>query len=103
MLLAAALMWVLHRWLPLGQLIGTPWSYSGLVPGALGPGITGARGKRFRQARTTFAPFKPGEASYLVTTGVFRISRNPMYLGLVLLLIGWAIWLGTVSPWLVPP
>lgn len=45
----------------------------------------------------------PSKASRLVTDGVFRISRNPMYLGLVLLLIGWAVWLGSASPWLVPP
>ena len=38
-----------------------------------------------------------------MTDGVFRLSRNPMYLSLLLLLIGWAIWLGTISPWLVPP
>jgi protein-S-isoprenylcysteine O-methyltransferase Ste14 len=103
MLLAAALMWALHRWLPLGQLIGTPWSYFGVLPAAFGRAISVAAGGRFRQAGTTFDPFKPGDASYLVTGGVFQISRNPMYLGLVLLLIGWAMWLGTVSPWLVPP
>jgi protein-S-isoprenylcysteine O-methyltransferase Ste14 len=103
MLLAAALMWGLHRWLPLGQLIATPWNYFALLPVAIGRAISVGAGGRFRQARTTFDPFEPGEASYLVTGGVFRLSRNPMYLGLVLLLIGWAIWLGTASPWLVPP
>ena len=45
----------------------------------------------------------PSKASSLVTDGVFRISRNPMYLGLLLLLMGWALWLGTASPWLVLP
>ena len=45
----------------------------------------------------------PSKASQLVTGGVFRISRNPMYLGLTLLLVGWAIWLGNASPWLIPP
>jgi protein-S-isoprenylcysteine O-methyltransferase Ste14 len=103
MLLAAALMWALHRWLPLGHLIATPWNYFAALPAVIGRAITVAAGVRFRQARTTFDPLKPREASCLVTDGVFRVSRNPMYLGLVLLLIGWALWLGTVSPWLVPP
>jgi protein-S-isoprenylcysteine O-methyltransferase Ste14 len=103
MLLAAALMWSLHRWLPLDHLIAIPWNYLAVLPVAIGRAITVAAGVRFREARTTFDPLKPGEASSLVTDGVFRISRNPMYLGLVLLLIGWAQWLGTMSPWLVPP
>ena len=103
MLLAAALMWVLHHWLPLAQLIGTPWNYLGLLPFVAARVISVAAGTRFRQARTSFDAFNPREASTLVTDGVFRISRNPMYLGLVLVLIGWAIWLGTASPWLVVP
>lgn len=103
MLLAAALMWVLHRWLPLGQLITTPWNYFAALPVVVGRAITVAAGRRFRQARTTFDPSKPREASSLITGGVFKISRNPMYLGLLLLLIGWALWLGTVGPWIVLP
>jgi protein-S-isoprenylcysteine O-methyltransferase Ste14 len=102
-LLAAAVMWALHRWLPLSHLIAAPWNYLALLPVVIGRVITVAAGGRFRQARTTFDPVNPGKTSYLVTAGVFRFSRNPMYLGLVLLLIGWAIWLGTASPWLVPP
>lgn len=58
---------------------------------------------RFRQAQTTVNPMEPEKATSLVTDGVFRISRNPMYLGLLLLLTGWALWLGTASPWFVPP
>ena len=45
----------------------------------------------------------PSKASQLVTAGVFRVSRNPMYLGMTLLLIGLALWLGSASPWLIPP
>jgi protein-S-isoprenylcysteine O-methyltransferase Ste14 len=103
MLLAAALMWALHRWLPLGHLLATPWNYFGVLPVVIGRAITIAAGARFRQSRTTFDPSKPGAASCLVTDGVFRFSRNPMYLGLLLLLVGWALLLGTVSPWFVPP
>lgn len=103
MLLAAALMWGLHRWVPLGQLLTLPWNYLALIPVVVGRVISVAAGTRFRQARTTFDAFKPRDAASLVTDGVFRISRNPMYLGLLLMLIGWAIWLGTLSPWLVVP
>jgi protein-S-isoprenylcysteine O-methyltransferase Ste14 len=45
----------------------------------------------------------PSRATRLVTDNVFSISRNPMYLGLLLLLIGRALWLGTLSVWLIPP
>lgn len=103
MLLAAAGMWALHRWVPLGHLIRTPWNYLAVLPAALGRALTLAAGARFRGARTTLDPSKPKQASCLVTEGVFQLSRNPMYLGLVLLLMAWAVWLGTVSPWLIPP
>jgi protein-S-isoprenylcysteine O-methyltransferase Ste14 len=103
MLTAAALMWALHRWMPLGHWIAPPWNRFGSLPAALGLAIAVAAGVRFRQARTTTNPMDPSKASRLVTDGVFCVSRNPMYLGLELLLIGWAVWLGSASPWLIPP
>jgi protein-S-isoprenylcysteine O-methyltransferase Ste14 len=51
----------------------------------------------FRRARTTINPTKPGAASSLVTGGVFRLTRNPMYLSLLLYLLAWAVYL---SSWL---
>ena len=48
----------------------------------------------FRKARTTVNPVKIEKASSLVISGLYRISRNPMYLGLALILTGWAILLG---------
>ena len=48
----------------------------------------------FRTARTTVNPIKIEKASSLVTTGLYRMSRNPMYLGLALILTGWTIILG---------
>jgi len=103
MLLAAVLMWAVDRWAPLAQWLGVPWNRLGALVAAIGVGIAADAFVRFRRAGTTVNPMEPSNASHLVTEGVFRFSRNPMYLGLVLLLVGWAVWLGTVSPWLVPP
>jgi protein-S-isoprenylcysteine O-methyltransferase Ste14 len=103
MLLAAGLMWVLDHWMPLGQWISAPWNGLGGLVAAVGIGIAVAAFLRFRQIGTTVNPVDPSKATRLVADGVFRVSRNPMYLGLVLLLLGWAIWLGSASPWLVPP
>ncbi|HYD75073.1 isoprenylcysteine carboxylmethyltransferase family protein [Ramlibacter sp.] len=51
----------------------------------------------FRSSRTTVNPLAPQRASALVTSGVYRITRNPMYLGMALLLLAWALYL---SSWL---
>jgi protein-S-isoprenylcysteine O-methyltransferase Ste14 len=48
----------------------------------------------FRRKQTTTNPLTPDQATFLVTTGVFRLTRNPMYLGLVLVLAGVSVWLG---------
>lgn len=49
----------------------------------------------FRLAKTTINPLDPSRASALVTGGVFRVTRNPMYLSLLLLLIAYAVRLGS--------
>jgi protein-S-isoprenylcysteine O-methyltransferase Ste14 len=51
----------------------------------------------FHQSRTTINPMKPESASFLVSSGIYRVTRNPMYVGLLLVLIGWAVFLS--SPW----
>ena len=57
----------------------------------------------FNRAQTTIHPMKPGEATSLVTTGIYTRSRNPMYLALLLGLLAWAIYLGhPVSLLLLP-
>ncbi|MEO6986903.1 MAG: isoprenylcysteine carboxylmethyltransferase family protein [Paralcaligenes sp.] len=48
----------------------------------------------FKRAQTTVDPRRPGSASTLVTSGIYRLTRNPMYLGILLVLIAWAIFLG---------
>ena len=51
----------------------------------------------FRKAKTTTNPLTPQRSSSVVTGGVYRITRNPMYLGLVLMLLALAVFLA--SPW----
>ena len=51
---------------------------------------------RFKKAQTTVNPLKPEQASSLVTSGVYRITRNPMYVGLVFFLLAWGIYLGSM-------
>jgi protein-S-isoprenylcysteine O-methyltransferase Ste14 len=56
----------------------------------------------FRVARTTINPLDPARASTLVTGGIFRLSRNPMYLSLLLLLVAYAVRLDSWVEWLGP-
>tara|TARA_E500000178_G_scaffold338916_1_gene379767 strand:+ start:100 stop:549 length:450 start_codon:yes stop_codon:yes gene_type:complete len=49
----------------------------------------------FARNKTTISPLTPSETSVLITQGMYRYSRNPMYLGLLLLIIAATIWFGT--------
>ena len=60
---------------------------------ALGIGLGCAGIVAFRKAQTTFNPVRPGKASCIVSNGVFAYTRNPMYLGMLLVLVGWALFL----------
>ena len=80
-------------------LAGFPAIPLGLRRGAapallcLGLGIAVSGVVAFRRARTTLNPIKASSASALVSSGVYRFTRNPMYLGLLLALIAWALFL----------
>ena len=58
---------------------------------ALGAGVTFAGVIAFRHKGTTVNPLTPGASSFVVSNGVCRVSRNPMYLGFLLGLAGWAV------------
>lgn len=49
----------------------------------------------FHRAKTTVNPMKPHTSSALVNTGIYKITRNPMYVGLVFILSGWCIYLNS--------
>lgn len=61
----------------------------------IGQGISISGIVLFQRAKTTLNPFKPGASSVLVTEGIYRFTRNPMYLGLLITLLGWAAFLAS--------
>lgn len=52
--------------------------------------------KEFKQHQTTINPLNPNQSSSLVSSGIYQFSRNPMYLGMLLVLLGWADFLDTI-------
>ena len=68
-----------------------------MVLAALGIAVSAAGTWSFWRARTTVNPTRPEAASSLVATGIFRFTRNPMYLGLFLVLAGWAAHLANAA------
>ncbi|MCO5100554.1 MAG: isoprenylcysteine carboxylmethyltransferase family protein [Burkholderiaceae bacterium] len=96
-LAVGVLMWGLARWLP--QLdFGLP--ARGLLASALalaGVALVAACVLQFRSAGTTVNPTRPARASALVDRGVYRFSRNPIYLGDALILVGWGLWLANFA------
>lgn len=99
LLIAIMVMLPLHFLFPVMLMIPRLWNLFGLIPVFLGVAMNLSADRIFHQVQTTVKPFE--ESSVLITNGIFRISRNPMYLGFVLILIGIAIFLRSLTPYLV--
>lgn len=101
--LMAAFMW-LARWavptfgfeLPARTLFSVSAAVAGAVIGGLGFAS-------FIRAKTTVNPMKPDSSSSLVISGIYRFTRNPMYLGFLLGLLGWAIFLSNALAFFLLP
>jgi len=101
LLLTLLAMAAMHFFLPIVRVIAAPYTQLGWVFVAVGVGIAAVAAGAFRRAGTPVIPFEPSTA--LVTGGLYRFTRNPMYLGMVLLLIGVAILLGSLTAFLPVP
>jgi protein-S-isoprenylcysteine O-methyltransferase Ste14 len=101
LLIAVAILPALHFLWAGKTIIPPPWNLLGLIPLAGGILINLAADGALHKAGTTVMPDK--ESAELVTGGAYRISRNPMYLGFVLVLAGVAVLLGSLTPWIVVP
>lgn len=92
---------LLHFLAPVYLLIPFPWNATGLIPLALGITLNISADRAFKNAGTTVKPFEVSSA--LITSGAYRYSRNPMYFGMLMILTGVALLLGTVSPFIIIP
>ena len=92
MWLFAVLMWLASAYSSL--TVALPWRDAiGVMFCGVGLAIALAGALSFRQAKTTVNPLTPEATTAMVTSGIYRISRNPMYLGFFLALVGWATYL----------
>jgi len=101
LLLTLLVMAALHFGAPIARIIDPALSYSGVALIILGITITAIAARAFARAGTPIIPFEPSTA--LVAGGLYRVTRNPMYLGLVVILLGAGVLFGTVSPFLTIP
>ena len=99
----AALMWLGTRAAPAAAFHMPTRRLTALCLTTLGLGIALAGVASFRRARTTVSPLKPETASTLVTSGVYRLTRNPMYLGVLVIVVGWAVFLANAVAFLLAP
>ena len=91
--IVAALMWMLAA-VPLQRFnfpgqVGLTCAFA-----IVGLAVAAAGVLQFRRAKTTVNPMTPGKSSSLVVGGVYTRTRNPMYLGFALWLVGLAVYLG---------
>jgi protein-S-isoprenylcysteine O-methyltransferase Ste14 len=102
-IIAALLMWMGGSYLP---ILNYRFQFQSLVAWAIG--LSGVLACvlgiiEFNRAKTTVNPTKPESASSLVRTGIYRRTRNPMYVGFLLILTGWATALTNVASFLILP
>ena len=93
MVLFGCIAWVAARFLPalafelpVRTLIASIFVTAGIALNVL-PKLA------FKRAGTTINPLKPASTTALVTSGIYRYTRNPMYLGHAVILLGWAAYL----------
>lgn len=100
LLLSIGLQIALHKWLPVTTVLPAPWHWIGALFIVCGAAVMAGPVLSFHRRETTIVPFQ--ESSALVTEGMYRYTRNPMYVSMVLILIGVAALTGSLSPFAVP-
>lgn len=96
----AALEIMLHFIAPFRILIIAPFTYAGVFLILSGIAMNIWADRLFKINKTTVKPRE--KPSFLITSGPFRISRHPMYLGMIMILFGEAVFLGSLTPFIFP-
>ncbi len=99
--LAIVAMVMAHYFYPITRWTEPPYSFLGVIPITISVALVFRAAGLFGRIGTTIKPYQ--ESQHLVVQGPYRFTRNPMYLGMVGILSGFAILLGTLSPILVIP
>ncbi len=100
-LLAALLLAVaLHFLAPVTTIIPNPFSWIGVAIIIIGVLVVVFPAVSFTAADTTIKPFQ--ESSSLVLSGLYRYTRNPMYVGMVIIIVGTDVLLGSLTPFIAP-
>jgi len=102
-LICLGLIWTAGRYFPIFafNLPYQTWLAGLLVLGGFAIDIAGLLA--FRKVQTTINPLRPQNASYLVIVGIYHVTRNPMYLGMLVVLLGAVVYFGNLSGFLVLP
>ena len=101
LLICLVLMWLMQSYLPVYQYIQPPFAYMWIIAVLFGITMAAISAGMFKQAGTGIEPFD--EATMLVTTGFYRFTRNPMYMGMFLMLLGVAFLMGSAGALLPVP
>jgi len=102
-LLSAALMWWLNKLFPTFSMPAENLGTLGIMVMLTGFALDLMALKQFTGKHTTVNPLSPGKASTIVVTGLYHYTRNPMYLGLLLVLFGWGLYLSNLVSFIVLP
>ena len=94
-LLSAAIMWVIARVMPPVEMPGLIRVTTAIALALAGVVIAISGVIAIRRANTTLNPLKPETTSTIVTSGVYRFTRNPMYVGLAFVLLAWAVFMSS--------
>ncbi len=100
-MVSVVIMAVLNYFAPIRNILHPPVTYSGVIFIVIGLIITIWSAVLFIKAGTEIKPFEA--STHLVTQGMYQLTRNPMYLGMVMILLGIALLFGSLTPFILIP